>query len=537
MKPDSRVGGEGGVFLGFSLAAIFLYLLSPINELGDSYHYALAIESGRPGSLVEASHLVWRPLGYVLWTLANHAGWHTGAFAPLRIAALLGSALGVGVAAVWFRRRIGGNPALFAAALFAVGHAWWSYATSACSYPTSVTLSLAALTLVWPEKDRPVTLRALVGAAVLQSMAILVWQPAFLSSLAVVLAASLRREDDRARLSPGIGLALAASMAGLVGVAYLAVWFGFTHDVTETLGKWLLSGRHGQSMELTVLNAARAAYGWTRLFLQPSRLALDPAQHGWGRLFSSRVLWEWGLWRTALVYLFAASAVIVGVLKVRIRMNVDTLLLVVWVLPHLLLAVAFKGTDSERWLHPAPAILAGLALLALGGAPGAVRKRLVCASMMLLAVLGIAARFEPGANMENRPQMRMILDAAPFVRPGDMLYMGGTLDEGQLNRTSQFMWLFSWLYLDRVAVVDVWTGQQKLAHARWEVTYLPGVKGVGREFISERVLAGIQPGDVTSSGAEQLRQSLVVRMPPGPLRRSFSAGGELFYQLLPPGSP
>jgi hypothetical protein len=154
-------------FWAGALGAAALYAISPQNELGDTYHYALAIEAGNPTRLFEASHLLWRPLGRAMWpAFASPDG--------LRIISVMFAALGVGTAAVWLRRRLPAAVAAAATVLLGLGYAWWSYTTTACAYVAATSLGLMAMTLAWPEEGRRPGSARLWLAALLQSLASLI---------------------------------------------------------------------------------------------------------------------------------------------------------------------------------------------------------------------------------------------------------------------------------------------------------------------------------------------------------------------------
>ncbi|HVP37827.1 MAG TPA: hypothetical protein VMS93_01470, partial [Candidatus Saccharimonadales bacterium] len=406
--PSAGGRNERAWFAGFALGALALYALSPRTEWGDSLHYALAIESGGVARLFEPGHLLWRPLGWLAWQVARLFQPAARAFEPLSLITLVVSAVGAGLAAVFFRRRLPRLPAAFAAVAYATGYAYWSYATTACGYNACATLGLAGLLLAWPEEDRRPGAGRLAGAAAALALGTLLWLPTLLLVPAVALAAGFERRAERTHF----GWARAAgTLAGMLlppVLVYAVCWHGRGAPGGGGFLPWVQAARHDQPLGLGIVGAARAAYGWTRLVWQPWRVALDPTQRGWARLMCARVWWDWGLWKPAAAWLLLAAAVVAGSLR-RPRGGWATwALLAVAALPHGLLALTFKGSDPERWLLPAAPLLVLVLRWALGPAPGRGRTAAVCAALALVPLVGAVDRFGPRGNVENRPQMKLM---------------------------------------------------------------------------------------------------------------------------------
>jgi hypothetical protein len=290
-------------------------------------------------------------------------------------------------------------------------------------------------------------------------------------------------------------------------------------------------------MGFTKLNGARALYGWTRLFMQPWRLAFAPTGEGWARVWNTQVWLDWGLWKTAAVYGLTLMALLAGFSARRGGTRADWAVLGAWAAPVILFALAFKGTDSERWIPIHAAFIGALLMWAGGSRPGRVRTGIVLTVAVLLVSVNLADRFGPRGSLESRPQMILLRQAAPHVKPGDIVYFSGELDEQQLNRTLQMLWLYPWVYETGAGVLDIWTGLGKIRGVRAEMALRRGRDAPGREFVCESVLADIPRGAPVDEGAEDRRDALMRRLPSiTGLRRAFNAfnaGGKDFFQLNP----
>ncbi|MBI5836112.1 MAG: hypothetical protein HZB25_02595 [Candidatus Eisenbacteria bacterium] len=519
-------------FLAFFLGALAVYFFSPITEWGDSLHYALAIESGRADKIFESGHLLWRPLGWVLWQAARLFDPEARAFQPLRTFTILMSAVGVGLAAVFLRRRVGGLGAGFGAAAIGLGYAWWSYANGSCGYTVVTALGLAAMLLAWPEEDRPTRAPRIAAAAALQALATLFWIPGILTAPAVVLAAGLRRQGGRTHLHVPGALLAAGVGAALIAGAYASAWPVVQPARPGGFRAWMSEAPHEQPVQVSSVNLARAAYGWTRLMWQPERVALDPERKGWDQLMSARVWWEYGLWKPVAAYLVVAALLALGIGAGLRRTGVTWLLLGAWAGPSVLFALVWKGNDAERWLAAAVPLTAAALMWVLGTSRGRARAWAASALLALVPVVGGLDRFGPNGNVDHRPQMRMIREAAPHLQPGDLVYLGGELDEGQLNRTVQTMWTFQWIFFTRAGAVDIWTRPHGEAEIAGELRTASGGR-MGRTFVSERLLEGIQEQALRVDGAEERRRELVLRVPRDPLRVGFEAAGVRFFEIRP----
>jgi hypothetical protein len=77
-------------------------LKSEIRNLRPQKSMASTETSEAVPRLFEAGHLLWRPLGWLLWQLARVLQPAARAFEPLQLLSIVVSALGVGLAAVFF---------------------------------------------------------------------------------------------------------------------------------------------------------------------------------------------------------------------------------------------------------------------------------------------------------------------------------------------------------------------------------------------------------------------------------------------------
>ncbi|HVP37828.1 MAG TPA: hypothetical protein VMS93_01475 [Candidatus Saccharimonadales bacterium] len=524
--------GEALWFWGVTLAALLLYRLSPVTEWGDSLHYAAAIERGPVARLFEPGHLLWRPLGWLLWQLAQALRPGVRALEPLQLLTVALSAAGAGLAAVFFRRRLGGAGAAAATALFATGYACWSYANSACAYVPSSALALGAMLLAWPEAGRSPGAGRLAAAASLLALGVLLWLPQLLTLPGLMLAAALgepggaparRWRPDRAVFAGMVG-------GGLVVAVLLATWWLFRRSAAGGATGWLASSGHGHHTGFSPINVARAGYGWTRLLWQPWRVAADPGASGWRRFLTARTLLDWGMWKPAGAYLLAAVAALAGLRRPPRFAGREALVLAGWILPHLAFAVIWKGSDPERWLPISAALLCAALGWVLGRSPSPSRLAWTAVAAALVVGVGAADRFGPRGNVENRLPMRLIRASAGHVRDGDLVLLGGEMDEVQMNRTLEGLWLPAWIYFTGARGVDLWTcpPDEVAGHLR-RAAATPG----GRLFVSERALAPVPDGAGALPDAEATRAAAVGGLRVDAARPAFLAAGERFYAAGP----
>ena len=159
-------------------AVALLYLAFPTqNYYWDGVFFAQIIEED-PGGLwyLHPNHLLYNPLGRMLWLGANALGANVRALTVLQILSSLTGAAAVAVLfCVLLELEISAYSAFCLSAAFAVSATWWKFATDANSYIPSILLLLLCLQALVRREGARFTLAGLIhaGAMLLHELAIL----------------------------------------------------------------------------------------------------------------------------------------------------------------------------------------------------------------------------------------------------------------------------------------------------------------------------------------------------------------------------
>lgn len=273
MVPVRNLTFKQAAWLSVAMYAVIFWLTVP-ETIADAGVYAGEIQqhmAGAESRFWEAGHVLWRPVGYVLWTLFHPAlsAWSDHntflEIVLLLIAANVLCGLVLTLLALSLARRLGlSMPAALAVVLGLLSvNAILNYLHSGTSYIPGLTAHFAGLWLILkaPESKKHDALYAGLGGAAL-ALACLFWLPYVLSIPATLLAGWVLANDlkERGRL---LGISVAtAFVVGVVVYVAAAVMAGATspHAVIE----WLVDSGHGQQTDRRIL---RFPNGFTRSFL------------------------------------------------------------------------------------------------------------------------------------------------------------------------------------------------------------------------------------------------------------------------------
>ncbi len=356
------------------LAALFTVVLLFTRgvSLGDTSTYAKEIAEhlgkapfGSNNSLWEFGHLLWRPLGWGLATLASPFLSRLTDWTPFMQAAFVLMAVStfsaIATVILWYLLLVPLVRSTITAAAISVAlaftHAFLLYARSGCSYIPGLACLSASL---YALRERNLT-----TAAIWYALATLLWFPYILAGLGLFLIAcappdwDTRIRDSLASLKPGRAFRLAGTSLAIVGVVYCLG--GAARGITSfgEAKAWYAGANHGLSESIRVV---RLATGLPRSFLYFGKDGIlfkrfvkhDPyAPVGVMDLLRS------SLWRIAAFYLFLIC--FLSELWRRSSSGWPMAFLLGGIAPVLIFAVfLFEPGQPERYLPGIPFLLLAL---------------------------------------------------------------------------------------------------------------------------------------------------------------------------------
>jgi hypothetical protein len=248
-------------------AVSLLYLSFPTqNYYWDGVFFAQIIEED-PGGLLylHPNHLLYNPLGRLLWLGLNAVGMNVRALAALQI---LSSLAGAAAVAVLFCVLIELETSLYSALClslaFAFSATWWRFATDADSYVPSILLLMCCLYLL-VKRDR----KTFVLAGLFHSAAMLLHQLAIFFYPAAVMAvwSQTAGRPHRERLKSVASYTLAAAIPT---VLTYALAFGVKNDLRtpREFLRWVASYAPDASFSFAIgKNLVTSIVGHIRLLL------------------------------------------------------------------------------------------------------------------------------------------------------------------------------------------------------------------------------------------------------------------------------
>src|SRR5579862_1495984 len=365
---------------------VFLFCLTVADSTADTPVYAGQIlasyqngPTASPYLLWEFGHLLWRPLGYILWLLDRPflSAWSGGNPVLEITAVLIGVNFFVGVilAALLFLlcRRLGLSRglALAVTAGFMLFSVTLNYVHSGMSYNLGLAWQLAGFLLILNaiQAPRRSALYAVMGGVAL-ALSFLLWFPYVLTVPAVLLAGWIvdpsRRPDDPL-LPPGRlrVVALATVAAALVGMVTFGMGAAINHITSfGALKQWIVSSAHGINPELRLV---RLPTGVTRSFLHLGNDGIIMKRFALGDPYapvSTLGLIQAGIWKVIVVFVALA---VVFVTLVRNRQTWPALaVLLAGSLPTLAFAILlFETSEPARYEPVYPSLLVAVCAILL----------------------------------------------------------------------------------------------------------------------------------------------------------------------------
>ncbi|MBV9404130.1 MAG: hypothetical protein JO211_02220 [Acidobacteriaceae bacterium] len=206
----------------------------------DGVLFSLDIEQVARGDapfvgLFHPNHLLYSPLGYLLYSAALACGIHTRAITVLQLFSICISAAASAVLYVLAKRSTGSaNVAAFCGILFASGATWWKFSTDADAYILCVLLLLLGAFFSFSDRLRVIPAGLChISAMLLHELSIFFYVP-------LLLAIALEPRWSKKRRI-GIAFAYLTISVSAISITYLMCYAHADHQAYPTLWKWIAS--------------------------------------------------------------------------------------------------------------------------------------------------------------------------------------------------------------------------------------------------------------------------------------------------------
>lgn len=221
---------------------------------------AAALESG---SLINKNHMLYRPIGMVVYSAVQHLGYGGRSLFVLQVLNAICGAIGVGFAYLLFKSAARDRAtAATGSFLLATSFTYWMFSTDVAYVTLAALLVLAALVCITCSNSS----KSIVAAGILVSLSILTWQAGIFLVPAMLLFVGVRGNRPLLRhaalltitigLVTGLAYAITAfALGGVMGPAALFTWLT-NYSEGGTLPLWGVwdSGR----IESAAISAVRS---------------------------------------------------------------------------------------------------------------------------------------------------------------------------------------------------------------------------------------------------------------------------------------
>ena len=458
---------------------VIVYLLATILTdayfMGDTLYYVDAVllhihggnyqipESGPNYLFWEFGHLLWRPLGWLVWPLFRPftklfvgddersgliltlmaLNWIAGLVSTLTLKALLER---------FVEQRWVINVVTIA---FIFTHGFLNYTQTGCSYVPGLSLLLIGFYLLIRngERSEPL-LRTSALAGVCLAGAVTLWVPYVLAipgALSVPLFLSEKRKNHFKLI---LQVCLAGALFGAIAYALALGNLGI-HDVSG-FKAWMSGASHGLSQGQGI---PAVAFGLARSFINTGQdsiifkryLVHDPLNPV--TLFD---LLKLSLWKIALFYLFLFS-ILINLLRSTQGKRVLGLLLFN-AIPVIAFALYWQGTVMERYmpLYPVLFLALGISLSSVRARP--LFKYLTLAFIAVMIVTNVNALSKLRLNRQQERTVARFQELQPLLKPHSRVFVvkdelssfTGDFPLHPLNRESKLQFLLhSFVSLDK----------------------------------------------------------------------------------------
>jgi hypothetical protein len=340
-----------------------LFVRSESVRYGDGPIYTLDILHG---SLIEPGHLVWRPLGSLSSHLLGMMQSSSQTLWVLQFLCVATSVLAVLAIYLLLRALFRPTPAFLGALLFLLSNGFWVYSFTGSSYGLSVLLCALSLRLAIkpPEALRRLPQALLVGVAC--GLATASWAIQVIVAPSLWLVLLLGPADNRRSLRSA-GTMTAALAAGFLAAFVVPLLIGYTLSTTNapecgdvvgamrpSFAVWLSCTQHHIPAHFGLASVLRMLMGWPQSIVSIGDLNYQLRL--WLFHESAFPLTPWlavlAVWYAALA---AALLVLARHFRSLDRPRQGVLLAALLALVvNLLFAIAWQGTDLERYLPSLP---------------------------------------------------------------------------------------------------------------------------------------------------------------------------------------
>lgn len=281
-KPKPVIPVAEGSLVTLLSLGLYLPLLS-IQYDTNGLVEAMAVERG---PLLNKNHMLFRPLGMLVWRALQVAGYTGNSLHVLQTISAVAGALGIGFAFVAFRTISASRAAAYAGTVFlATSFTYWVSATDVFYISVAGMFAAAAFACVVRAESH----RAMVVAGILAALSIFTWQGSIFLIPALILMFPKPSRTSQSIFafvaSTGLMTALVYVVLGVyergwMGPGEFWIWFtNYSENATLAIwGQWQ-SGRVPEAAlsALDSLTAARLAVGIRELLkpVQLGRLAVD----------------------------------------------------------------------------------------------------------------------------------------------------------------------------------------------------------------------------------------------------------------------
>ena len=373
-------------------------------------------------SFWDFGHLLWRPLGLVLFKIFRPLSSliigpdpaHNVMFL-LIVVNLIAGLVGAVLLYLLIDSLAGGRwPAAFVTACFIFSNGFLNFTQTGSSYITALGFLIVGLYLLLKDKGDLSTRRAIAGGLACAA-AVMLWFPFVLVIPATLLAPLVLFGADRPRRSSIIYATVACAIATAVMYVIVMVVIG-VHSAGD-LREWMAVSSHGVRQS----GLARMLFGLPRSFIHLGNdgvLFKRFLLHDSLNPVSAIDLVRFSLWKLMLFYL-AAAAVLVGLLISPVR---RMLVLLLWTaVPLVIFAIKFDGGAVERYLPLYPVIFISFAWV-LGHSQASRIVKVVPVLFFSIAMfvnLSVMARI-----VQNRQKQQMsarVTAIVPRLKPNSWL--------------------------------------------------------------------------------------------------------------------
>lgn len=424
-----------------SWPVILLYLLATVLTsayfMGDTADYSEAIvarSAGQDFFYWEFGHLLWRPLGFVLFRIASPVThWFIGAGDQANAALVLISLswLGglVGVLSLYgiVKRLCRKNwPVLTTVTAFIFAEAFLNYFHTGSSYVPGLSLVLLAIyLLIRGGAKRRSTLGIAILAGASLAGAVLFWFPYIFALPAAVVAPLFLFGFDRRRFMLALKATIACAIVG--GGVYLAVMTHIGVNNPQEFRAWMQKTSRGEGSSNR--GVSKMVFGFARSFIAMGNDGMIFKRFLLHDPFNPVSAWDLvrlSLWKLLAFYLFLSFLVLSLLASTSGRRVLAAL--AINAIPVVAFAIYWQGGDPERYLPLYP-----LLFIALAWSLDKETRRLFKYPLILfvgaLVITNTLMMARPRLNRQQDASAARISPLVPLLKPESRIFTPNWQDD------------------------------------------------------------------------------------------------------------